>query len=284
MARSEDATLGLGRRVGNVTDVQGHRLGVRLWHWTVALSILVLFMSGLTIFNAHPRLYWGQAGNIGDPAWFEIGDADFDGYLRFGEFKLITTGTLGISENAEGHVRFRAFPTWVTIPSEYNLGNALRWHFAFAWVFTLAMGFYLVWGVVSGHFRRCLLPARWELGPRHVVRELCGKVLPFVRCPDCAGPYGVWQKVCYAFVVLILLPMVMLTGLGMAPGLEPLLGGIVEALGGRQSVRSLHFIAVAILVGFVALHLVMVLLNRPLQALWAMTFGHNRPEKRGRAR
>jgi len=272
VTQSDNAPLAAMDAVAAERAVPAHKVAVRLWHWTVAVAMLVLVMSGLTIFNAHPRLYWGPSGNFHDPAWFEIGDADFDGYMRLGEFKLITTGTLGISENADGHVRFRAFPEWASIPSEYNLGNALRWHFAFAWVFVLATVPYLVWGVASGHFRRCMIPARWELRPRHVVHELCGKVIPFVRCPECAGPYGVWQKAFYAAVVFGLLPLMVLTGLGMAPGLSPILGGLVELVGGRQTVRSLHFLAATGVVIFVLLHVVMVLTHRPLRSLWSMTF------------
>ena len=37
-----------------------HRLPTRLWHWVNALTVFVMLMSGLMIFNAHPHLYWGQ--------------------------------------------------------------------------------------------------------------------------------------------------------------------------------------------------------------------------------
>jgi cytochrome b subunit of formate dehydrogenase len=40
--------------------VKRHRLSTRVWHWVNAATLLVLLMSGLMIFNAHPRLYWGQ--------------------------------------------------------------------------------------------------------------------------------------------------------------------------------------------------------------------------------
>jgi hypothetical protein len=39
--------------------VRRHRLSTRIWHWTNAVVFLVLLMSGLMIFNAHPHLYWG---------------------------------------------------------------------------------------------------------------------------------------------------------------------------------------------------------------------------------
>ena len=46
---------------------------VRIWHWVNALTVFVMLMSGLMIFNAHPRLYWGQYGANADHAWLEIG-------------------------------------------------------------------------------------------------------------------------------------------------------------------------------------------------------------------
>ncbi|MEP7316156.1 MAG: cytochrome b/b6 domain-containing protein, partial [Sphingomicrobium sp.] len=46
--------------------VKRHRLSTRLWHWLNVLTLAVMMMSGLTIFNAHPRLYWGQYGANAD--------------------------------------------------------------------------------------------------------------------------------------------------------------------------------------------------------------------------
>jgi hypothetical protein len=48
-----------------------HRISTRLWHWTNAVVFFVMLMSGLMIFNAHPRLYSGQYGANPDPAWLE---------------------------------------------------------------------------------------------------------------------------------------------------------------------------------------------------------------------
>ena len=53
--------------------VYRQRRPVRLWHWINALSVFVMLMSGLMIFNAHPRLYWGQYGANHERAWLEIG-------------------------------------------------------------------------------------------------------------------------------------------------------------------------------------------------------------------
>ena len=52
--------------------VRRHRLSVRIWHWLNAVTLAVMLMSGLTIFNAHPRLYWGEYGANFDRAWLAI--------------------------------------------------------------------------------------------------------------------------------------------------------------------------------------------------------------------
>ncbi|MET0270636.1 MAG: cytochrome b/b6 domain-containing protein [Sphingomonas sp.] len=53
--------------------VPRHRVSTRIWHWINAFTIFVMLMSGLMIFNAHPRLYWGQYGANSDHAWLQIG-------------------------------------------------------------------------------------------------------------------------------------------------------------------------------------------------------------------
>src|SRR5688572_297585 len=112
-----------------------HRLPTRLWHWINALAVCILLMSGLMIFNAHPRLYWGHYGANADRAWFEIGSSETEGFIAVGKAHIRTSGVLGRWKDADGEVQRRAFPGWATIPSRYNLASARRWHLAFAWLF-----------------------------------------------------------------------------------------------------------------------------------------------------
>src|SRR5687768_7907499 len=125
--------------------VKRHRLSTRLWHWVNALALIVMLMSGLMIFNAHPRLYWGEYGANYDRAWLAIGVRDDRGVLVIGERRIDTTGVLGLWTDAEGVEQRRAFPGWVTIPSSYSLADARLWHLFFAWVLvTAAIGYWLV--------------------------------------------------------------------------------------------------------------------------------------------
>ena len=81
------------------------------------------------------------------------------------------------------------------------------------------------------------------------------------------------QKLAYVGVLFVLLPAMIASGLAMAPGMDAAAPWLVDLFGGRQSARSVHFIGMAGLVGFVGLHLSMVLLSGPLRRVWAMIAG-----------
>src|SRR6476469_2794491 len=106
---------------GDSPLVARHRLSTRVWHWVNALAVFLMLMSGLMIFNAHPRLYWGQYGANFDRAWLEIGSTQDSGFLRVGALSVATTGVLGYRTEANGAINRRAFPGWATIPSGYSL-------------------------------------------------------------------------------------------------------------------------------------------------------------------
>lgn len=256
-----------------------HRLPVRLWHWTNAAAVFTLLMSGLMIFNAHPRLYWGHYGANPDPAWLEIGATRSTGFLRVGNARIETTGVLGRWADSEGVTRTRAFPYWATIPSSYNLALARRWHIAFAWVLALAGAGFLLWSAVGRHGRD-LLPTRRELAPRHLWHDI--KDHARLRFPrgEAALRYNVLQKLAYSGTVFLLLPAMVLSGLAMSPAMDAAWPWLVELFGGRQSARSVHFISAMLIALFILVHLLMVLLAGPWNEIRSMITGRYRiPEE-----
>ncbi len=255
-----------------------HRLSTRIWHWLNALTGFVLLMSGLMIFNAHPRLYWGEYGANADYAWLEIGSAADRGYLRIGSMSLPTTGFLGHRTDAAGHVDRRAFPGWATIPSTYSLAAGRRWHLAFAWVLAIGLILYWITILINRHWRG-LLPHRAELKPRHLWREVADHAR--LRFPKGAAAlaYNTLQKLSYAGIVFLVLPVVILTGLTMSPGMNAAWPWLLDLFGGRQSARSIHFICAFLLLGFILVHLVMVALTGPLKQIGAMITGRWKVQK-----
>jgi len=260
--------------------VRRHRLSTRIWHWVNAGTVLVMLMSGLMIFNAHPRLYWGAYGANYDPAWLEIGAAEGRGYLRVGEMRFDTTGVLGVSAH-DGRRWSVAFPSWATIPGGYDLALARRWHLTFAWLLALGLAAFAVASLANGHLRRDLAPGRRELAPGHLWDEVKAHARLHVPTGEAARRYNALQKLAYLGVLVILLPAMVVSGLAMSPSMDATLPWIVDLFGGRQTARSVHFIAAWLIVGFVVVHLVMVLLSGPLNGVRAMITGRYRlPEAR----
>jgi len=224
--------------------VKRHRLSTRIWHWINAATLLIMLMSGLMIFNAHPRLYWGQYGANPDKAWLELAE--------------------------EGEL---AFPGWATIPTDYSLADARIWHFAFAWVLALGLLAYLAASLINGHLRRDLHITRAEWRPSHIWHDV--KEHAALRFPTglAALRYNILQKLAYCGVLFVLLPLVIATGLTMSPSLDAGMPWLVDLFGGRPSARSLHFIAAAGLVGFFLVHIAMVILAGPINEVRSMITG-----------
>jgi len=261
--------------------VKRHRLSTRLWHWINAAALLVMLMSGLMIFNAHPRLYWGHFGANPDPAWLEIGTRGSSGYLRIGQAELPTTGVLGAWKAPDGSLQRRAFPHWATIPSSYNLADARLWHLAFAWLLAVGLLIYMLVSLLNRHFQRDLRIRSAELRPAHLWQDIRDHAR--LRFPTGAAAlrYNILQKLSYAGVIFGLLPLVIFTGLTMSPGMDAAWPWLTDLFGGRQSARSLHFIATVLLVLFFVVHVVMVLLAGPVNEVRSIVTGWFRvPEER----
>lgn len=240
-----------------------HALGVRIMHWINVVALTVLFMSGLNIFSAHPALYWGKSSYTGSGPVFQITARETNGQVNgitqaFGR-EYVTTGVLGAGTGPGGHVVERTFPSWLTLPGNRWLSMARRWHFFFAWVFVINGLCYLAYSITSRHLGRDLAPtaADW--------RSIGSSVLDHLRfrhpSGEAAKRYNVLQKLAYLGVIFVLLPLVVLTGFAMSPWLDSIIPGWVDAFGGRQSARTLHFIVAWLLVAFVFIHVFEVIVS-----------------------
>ena len=251
-----------------------HSGAVRITHWLNALVLLVLLMSGLQIFNAHPSLYLGLKSTFDDPIMSM--DAVEEGDTTKGVTAILghdfdTTGVFGLGTNADGDLDERGFPWSVTLPGHRNLSMGRRWHFFFAWFFLFNGLIYLAWSLASGHLRRDLAPSAEDL--KHIGSSIAEHArLRFPRGEE-AKRYNVLQKLTYLFVALILLPLMLITGLAMSPGMDAAFPLLLEILGGRQTARTIHFIAASGIVLFVVVHLVMVLISGVWNNLRSMITG-----------
>src|SRR5580692_10636066 len=255
--------------------VRRHGVIVRITHWINAISLCLLLLSGLQIFNAHPDLYFGQQSHFGHP-WLGMGAYERGGALHgvtvVDGYVFDTTGFLGASRD-HGVLVSRGFPPWLTIPSVRYLALGRRSHFFFAWVFAINLTLYLASAVVSGHLKRDLAPTLDQVKPRHVLHEIWDHMrLRFPKGEE-ARRYNVLQKGAYLGVVLLLLPVMILTGMTMSPSLDADFPWLIDLFGGRQSARSIHFITANLIVLFFLVHIVMVVLSGTWNNIRSMVTG-----------
>jgi thiosulfate reductase cytochrome b subunit len=246
-----------------------HPLAVRATHWINVVALTVLLMSGLQIFNADPQLDLGDRSF--DHTIATIGaDANNRGYVEAFGKRVDTTGVLGVS-NVQGEVTTRGFPSWITLPAVQDLATGRRWHFLFAWIFVVNGLIYLIYGLLSGALARRLVPTGADL--RHIGGAIREHLLLRFPKGEEATRYNVLQKLTYLIVVLGLLPLQILAGLAMSPGMDAFANWLPDLFGGRQSARTIHFAIAMLLVVFVFVHLVMVVLSGPLNNLRGMITG-----------
>lgn len=260
------------------TLILRHPLAVRATHWVNALCIAVLLTSGLQIFNAHPRLYVGQASRFEQPVLAIEADQGPDGVLRgrlkLGGFALDTTGVLGASKEPGGETLARAFPASVTLPRDPDLAAGRRFHFFFAWLFVSNLAGLWLYGLLSGRFARMLRPRISDLAGlgRTLINHLR---LRFDHGAE-GGAYNGLQKLTYGLVLAGLLPMMIVSGLCLSPGVDAAAPWLPVLLGGRQSARTVHFICASGVTLFVAVHLVMVAVSGVFNNLRSMITGRYR--------
>ncbi|NDW07257.1 cytochrome b/b6 domain-containing protein [Jiella pacifica] len=260
--------------------VYRQRLATRLTHWLWAISLFFMLLSGLQIFMARPDLYIGQQSGFGfDNTVLSIGARQVDGEMQgvttlFGT-SFDTTGWLGLVPQGDGLAR-KAFPGWLTVPGYRDLATGRVVHFFFAWLLVATLFVWLIASAFNGHLRE-VWPSGREL--KHLPRDVADHLrLRFVH----DGRYNVLQKLSYAGVLFVALPLMILTGLTMSPGVVAKFPILLDVFGGRQTARTLHFVVMIALLLFFVIHILMVVLAGPLNELRSIVTGWYRttPEKR----
>ena len=224
---------------------------VRVTHWITALCFFALLLSGIEIVISHPRFYWGETGNVLTTPLFQLPIPS--------SRKLVPTGY--------GYV----------LPDQNGWSRAL--HFEAAWIAVLTGLLYVIFGLVTRHFRQNLVPSKAELSWRTLLTSFT-KPLRWQR-PSAAeaNSYNGLQRLTYLFVIFVLFPLVIWSGLAMSLGFISAFPWSVTLLGGRQSARTIHFFVSVALVLFLFVHVVMVCLAGFWSRTSAMITGRTRTGK-----
>ena len=216
-----------------------HSALVRVAHWITTLCFFALLISGIEIVISHPRFYWGETGNVLTTPLFQLPIPS--------SRRLVPTGY--------GYV----------LPDQNGWSRAL--HFEAAWIVVLTGLLYVISGLLTRHFRKDLVPSKADLSWRTLLTSFV-KPLRWQR-PSAAEAfsYNGVQRLTYLFVIFVLFPLVIWSGLAMSLGFISAFPWSVALLGGRQSARTIHFFVSLALVLFLLVHVGMVC----LAGFWSRT-------------
>lgn len=262
-----------------------HPLFVRIAHWVNAGVLLIMLMSGLQIFNAHPALYWGKSADFAHPilSLTAVYDEKHDirGRTQIGSWTFDSTDTFGYSK-VDGQYAVRGFPSWMTLPSVQWLAMGRQWHFFFSWFFGLNGLLFIALALRSRHAQRDLFPKISDF--THLPKEIVQHALLRFPKGEAAKRYNGIQRLTYFFVIFILGPLVVLTGLTMSPTLDAAFPPLLWIFGGRQTARTIHFLCAFSFLAFFFVHIALVLLSGAGNGIRSMITGRWYLEKDGGAR
>ncbi len=215
-----------------MTSPPRHFAVVRITHWLITLCFLAFLVTGIEILISHPRFYWGEVGNVDMPSLFELPIPASRGAVKTG-YSFV-------------------------LPDQNSWSRSL--HFQVGWVSVFTGLLYAISGLLTGHFRRNLLPARADLSWRALSAQIANH-LRFKRPAEAeAQSYNVLQRLSYLLVIFVLFPLMIWTGLAMSPAFTGAFPATVTVFGGQQSARTIHFFVTVSLTLFLVIHIMMVFL------------------------
>jgi thiosulfate reductase cytochrome b subunit len=238
-----------------------HARWVRISHWIVTASVLTLAVTGFVILMAHPRLYWGEAGNDLTPPLMEL---PISRNYQHGGWDAPTPFFSNAAQPISANRTYDIF-------NKNGWGRSL--HFLAAWCLVLPGTVYLIIGVFGGHFRANIWPASDDLSPRLVWHDFLAHLRLNIPAATGGPRYGLLQKCVYSSVVFVAAPLMALTGLTMSPAVTAAFPWLLGLFGGYQSARTIHFVVSVALLLFVVVHVVMVIRSGFRRQLRAMTIG-----------
>jgi thiosulfate reductase cytochrome b subunit len=222
----------MGASNGAAVAAPRHTRFVRVTHWLTTIAFFALLLSGLELVLSHPRFYWGEIGNVNTTPLFSIPVPS--------SRRSVPTGYGFVLPDQNGWSR--------------NL------HFQSAWLL-LFTGLVYVWaGLRSSHFRRNLVPSQADRSWRALRAGIAEHLRLTSSAIGDSWSYNALQRLSYLAIVFVLFPLVIWTGLAMAPAFTAVFPWVVNVLGGRQSARTLHFVVTIALVLFTIVHVTMIIL------------------------
>jgi DMSO/TMAO reductase YedYZ molybdopterin-dependent catalytic subunit/thiosulfate reductase cytochrome b subunit len=243
----------------------GFPVWVRYAHFCNFLFVTMLVRSGLSILADHPRLYFNDHCTPGSE------------WLRITPLAVPRDGLWTAKDDA------RYISPWVALPGyRHTIGIARAWHFIDVYGFVLTGAYFVVMLFATEQWRRIVptspevLPQAWSTFVHYVTLHLPPE-------PDGFYGYNALQQLAYFVAVFGLGPTAIASGIAMSPAVVSRYPWYARLFGGRQAARSIHFLNMLGFVGFLVVHVTLVVLTGFVRNMNHIVMGTNDPVSRAGA-
>lgn len=235
-------------------DVGDFPLWLRAQHLLNFVLMGMLIRSAIEMLSSLPRLWWRKDCAPGTE------------WLRFTKRRLPNQEGVHTSLMDE-----RSVSPLLSLPGRENIGLGRHWHGLSVMLWVLNGVVYAVLLFATGLWHR-IVPTSWQVFPE--AWESLRMYLS-LQTPDISHfqPYDSLQMLGYTFVIFVLAPFQMLTGVAMSPAVRGRFPWFVKMFGGHQGARSLHFIGLVAFTGFIVMHVSLVFLVHRDHNVIHMVFG-----------
>jgi len=223
--------------------IHGFPWWLRWAHFFNFVFLMMLVRSGLSILADHPRLYFNNGCTPGTE------------WIRFTPLKVPKDSVWRASDDDRYISPLLALPGY-----RHSVGIARSWHFIDVYGFILTGLIFIPLLFISGQWAR-LVPTSWTILPQAWATFVHYANFHFPPEPDGFYAYNALQQIAYFFVVFIFAPISIIAGAAMSPAMVNHFPWFPRMFGGRQGARSIHFLMMLCWVGFLVVHVTLVVLT-----------------------
>lgn len=238
----------------------GFPFWLRATHLINFFLIGLLIRSGWEVIASHPRFYWKEDCGPGTE------------WIKFTKDKVPTE--IGAFTARDDQ---RSWSPLLTLPGNGKIAFGRAWHGIASMLWVVNGLVYVVLLFATGQWRR-IVPTSWSIFPEafESLKIYLGFGVPGI---EHFTPYDALQRLMYFTIIFIIAPLMMLTGPIMAPAFVGRFPWYPRIFGGRQAGRSIHFIGMAIMTGFIIMHVILVFVVHPEHNLTQMMLGEYDPAR-----
>jgi DMSO/TMAO reductase YedYZ molybdopterin-dependent catalytic subunit/thiosulfate reductase cytochrome b subunit len=227
----------------NFAGPHGFPVWVRYCHFFNFLFVTMLIRSGLSILVDHPRLYFNDGCTPGSE------------WIRFAPLEVPRDRIWTAKDDA-----LYLSPLIGTPGYRLTIGIARVWHFINVHGFILTGIFFILMLFDTQQWRRIVptsplvLLQAWNTWLHYATFHLPPQ-------PNGFYGYNALQQIAYFIVVFVFGPLAIATGIAMSPAVVNRFAWYARIFGGRQSARSIHFLTMLSFLGFIVVHVTLIVMT-----------------------